>query len=167
MAKVSRNISVKNTEDIADDNGSKKKLPIINRVTIFASVVVLLFITSIGATVYFYLQTVKLKNNPKITAVEQQKEIIDKVSRLMMLPSDEEPTIAQVSDPNALKDQEFFSKSQKGDQILIYQKSKQAILYRPSTDKIVGVSPISVGDGATGDDKNTAANTNAPVPKKP
>src|SRR3989338_4926819 len=57
---------------------------------------------------YFYSQIRVLMNNPQAMA---QKEIIDlvaKVSKLVVLPVGETPTIATVSDPETLKDQAFF-----------------------------------------------------------
>ncbi len=63
----------------------------------------------------------------------------------MILPNGETPTIATVSDPEALKDQVFFVDAQKGDKVLIYSNAKKAILYRPGDDKIITIAPLNTG----------------------
>jgi hypothetical protein len=66
----------------------------------------------------------------------------------MVLPADETPTIATVSDPEKLKDQPFFANAKKGDKVLIFSNSAKAILYSPTEDKIVEVAPINSSAGA-------------------
>lgn len=68
--------------------------------------------------------------------------IISEVGKLVVLPADETPTIATVSDLAPLKGQPFFADAEMGDKVLIFQKAKKAILYRPSTKKIIIVAPI-------------------------
>jgi hypothetical protein len=63
------------------------------------------------------------------------------VGRLYELP-DEAPTLATIVDKEQLQGQEFFNRSQNGDKVLIFPQAKKAILYRPSTKKIVEVAPF-------------------------
>lgn len=72
------------------------------------------------------------------------KRIIDKVSKLYSLPTDEQPTLAQVKDLKKLEGQPFFAKAAEGDYILIYANSKMALLYRESENKLVNVGPITI-----------------------
>lgn len=114
----------------------------------FFVVVVVLLIIAILPSYYFYNRYQKAQNllkNPSALAKEETKQLITNVSRLIVLPSDEEPTIASVVDKNKLKDQPFFKNSENGDKVLIYTKAKKAILYRPATNKIIEVSPITIG----------------------
>jgi len=100
-----------------------------------------------GAGYYYYRQATDLKKNPqKQQAVlqEEAKSLVADVSRLIVLPQDEEPTIATVSDPEKLKDQPFFANAKAGDKVLIYSKAKKAILYDPQNDKIVEVAPLNI-----------------------
>jgi len=92
---------------------------------------------------YFYYQLKVLKTSPQTVAQEEVTSLIAKVSKLYLLPIGEEPTIATVSDPTALKSQTFFNTSIKGDKVLIYTKTGKAILYRPSIDKIIETAPIN------------------------
>lgn len=70
--------------------------------------------------------------------------VVSRVGALMLLPSDETPTVATVSDTNALQDQAFFKNAHVGDVVLMYPKTQKAILYSPSQNKIIEVAPITV-----------------------
>jgi len=108
-------------------------------------IVFIIVIVLLGLSGYFYFQLRNVKNNPNIGIKEEVKSLVDRVSRLYLLPSDEEPTIATVSDPEILKDQSFFNLAKKDDKVLIFTKAGKAVLYRPSIDKIIEVAPIKNG----------------------
>ena len=67
----------------------------------------------------------------------------------MVLPQNEEPTTATVSDTAKLKDQPFFKNAKNGDVVLIYTKAQIAILYDRKIDKIIAVAPINLGTSQT------------------
>jgi hypothetical protein len=113
------------------------------KITIFLTV---LLIFSIGGFI-FILKNTKSKDvgeNSESTLQKTLPEIIAKVGMLMILPLDEEPTMATVSNPEKLKDQAFFANASSGDIVLIYSKAGKAILYNPTENKIVEVSPINL-----------------------
>jgi hypothetical protein len=119
-------------------NKIRKLLPILS---------IVFYLALAGAGYYYYRQATDLKKNPqKQQAVlqEEAKNLVAAVSRLIVLPSDEEPTIATVSDPEKLKDQPFFANAKAGYKVLIYSKAKKAILYDPESDKIVEVAPLNI-----------------------
>ncbi len=101
-----------------------------------------------------------LKQNPQKATEEETKALLDKVGQLIDLPS-EQPTIATVSDLAPLKDQPFFANAQIGDKVLIFTTNKKAILYRPSTNKIIEVAPVNL------DDNNTLNTNSNSAPKTP
>lgn len=77
-----------------------------------------------------------------------QNEVIQlqqRLSSIMELPT-ELPTLATVSDIRKLSNQAFFAHAQNGDKVLIYPLAKKAILYRPSSGKIINVGPIVVDE---------------------
>lgn len=84
-------------------------------------------------------------SNPQAVAQQEQSQLVEQVGKLTDLPKNENPTVATVSDVNKLKDQPFFSNAQNGDKVLIYSQSKQAILYRPSTNKVIQISTVNLG----------------------
>jgi len=112
----------------------------------------ILLIAAIAAGGYIYFQyqqtqqeLSKIKDNPRAIAQQEAKGLVDKVGKLIALPTGEEPTIATVTDVEKLKDQPFFAKAKNGDKVLIFTQAKRAILYRPSIDKIIDVAPVNIG----------------------
>ncbi len=92
-----------------------------------------------------------LNANPQAIIQKQTDAIINAVGQLMTLPTGETPTVATVSDANAAKQQSaFFDNAQNGDKVLMYVKAGEAILYRPSTNKIVLVAPLTLSSSTTG-----------------
>jgi hypothetical protein len=87
-------------------------------------------------------QVASLNANPQSLVQKQTDQLIAKVGKLMQLPSGT-PTVAEVSDAAQAKQQSsFFDNAQNGDRVLMYVKSGEAILYRPSTNKIILVAPL-------------------------
>ncbi len=103
-------------------------------------------VVAVVLAVYFYLQVRDLKKNPNIVAQKEVANLVTKVGRLVVLPEGETPTVATVSDPEALKDQAFFANAVKGDKVLIYAESKKAYLYSVDMDKIIDVAPLNIGN---------------------
>ena len=68
--------------------------------------------------------------------------VLEKISRHIMLPIDENPLIGTIENAGALRrDQPFFAAVEDGDIVLVYQKNARAILYRPKHDILVNVGP--------------------------
>src|SRR3989338_5146219 len=112
--------------------------------------IILLVLTAvgIGTTINFYRQLSELKNNPQISIQKEVKSVVAEISKIMILPVGEDPTVATVADPEKLKGQSFFANAKKDDKVLIYTNAKKAILYRPSERKIVEVAPLNIGQQA-------------------
>ena len=104
-----------------------------------------LFVVSTTVAILYYKEISDLKKDPQKVAEKEIKEIVEKVSRHMILPEGELPTAAVVSDPDILKkDQPFFNNAKKGDRVLIYANALKAILYNPELDKIIEVAPLNI-----------------------
>jgi hypothetical protein len=91
----------------------------------------------IGATVITVL-TLHPSHSSKVL-----KEAKASVGRLMLLPTNEEPTIATVDDKTKLKDKFLAAHANNGDEVLIYTQNQLAIIYRPSIDKIAAVGTVT------------------------
>ncbi len=89
------------------------------------------------------------KSNPDGQARQSNDELISQIGKLIILPQDEKPTIATVSDLTKLRSQPFFAKAETGDKVLIYANAKKAILYRPGTNQIIELAPLN-DDGQAG-----------------
>jgi hypothetical protein len=66
-------------------------------------------------------QVASLNANPQAAVQRQTQSLIATVGKLMKLPQGETPTVA----------------------VLLYSKAGEAILYRPSTNKVILVAPLS------------------------
>lgn len=120
------------------NTGSKSKVLIVVGVVVIALLA--------AAAGFFFYQYMNLKQNPNAVSQETTKRIVQKVSQLYALPKDEEPTIAEVKDKDKLKEQAFFKDASNGDYILIYTKTKIALLYREKENKLMNVGPIAISD---------------------
>lgn len=116
----------------------------------FSKHILIVVIVLLGMnSIWLYTENSKLKANPRIAIQEANNKLISKISELILLPKDETPTIATVTDPEKLKDQPFFAQAKTGDNVLIYTKAKKAVLYNPSEHKIVEVAPLNIGSPET------------------
>jgi len=99
---------------------------------------------------YFAFQYAKTRSelskaqNPEAAAKEEAEDLAKVVGRYLELPQDETPTIATVNDAEKLKEQVFFAEAQNGDKVLVYTNARKAVLYRPSTKKVVEYAPVSL-----------------------
>ena len=132
-------------EETKKGKGSKKKM--------LMKVVMLVVVLGLaGSTWYFWRQNQKLKN-PTEQAKAETDRLVREVGQIYALPTDETPTVATVTDAEKLKAQKFFENAANGDKVLIYTKAKLAILYRPSSRKIINVAPINLGNNSNSSQK--------------
>lgn len=118
----------------------QKKSSLFTMKFLIIGLVLLLLVTSSGSAYFYKKYSTTKKQDP-------QQELIDTiadVSKLMVLPTNETPTLATVSDPEKLKDQAFFAQAKVGDKVLIYTQARKAILYSPSKNMIIEVSPLNI-----------------------
>ena len=113
-----------------------------------SSIIRLLLVLVLAAlpSYYFYhanQQTKQKLNGSTSTNLQTTADVVKQVSRHILLPSGEQPTVATVSDASKVRDQTFFANSASGDKVLIYAQAKKAYLYRPSIDRIIEVAPLA------------------------
>jgi len=83
-------------------------------------------------------------NDPAYTSQSDIDSLVAHVGSLILLPQGEVPTIATVTDLDALKGQAFFANAVVGDKVLMYPKAQEAVLYDPSQDKVIQIAPLTV-----------------------
>ena len=145
-------MSEENNENI--ENQAPKKRMVFSRKTKLMGAVIILVLFIAGGF-YFFSKSKSLKNTQNAVAQNEVANLITAVGKLMELPIGETPTVATVKDKEKLKDQVFFANAQNGDQLLAYSKAMKAILYRPSTNKIIEVMPLVINDTTTKQQTNT------------
>jgi hypothetical protein len=99
----------------------------------------------VAVSIYAYENYVRKGTSDEVS--QNTSEILAKVGRIMVIPKDEVPTVATVTDKSKLSGQLFFKKAENGDKLLIFASLKEAILYRPSTNQIVNVAPLNEDPG--------------------
>ena len=126
----------------------KKKLGL---KTILRVVVILALMGFAGWSFFKYQkaqETVDKLSNPEAqqeAIAKEREDILAKVGKLMILPEDEEPTVASVDDAEVLSQyQPFFRNASNGDKVILYVKSGKSIIYSPEKNIIVNVGTISV-----------------------
>jgi len=111
---------------------------------------VLLFVGAAGYLGLDYYKTQKelseFQGNAEAVAIKEKNDLLKKVGRIALLPQDEDPTIATVTDAFKLKGQKFFSQAENDDKVIIFPKAQRAILYRPGLNKVIESAPISIQD---------------------
>lgn len=127
--------------------GQKKKMFI--RFIVYLT---LLALVVFAAWSFYGYQEAK-KKLLKLSTVEGQQEVqqreidelLAQLKRHMLLPEDEQPTIATVTDIDELKGQQpFFEKASNGDKVVIYVNNHKAIIYSPEKDMIINVGTLVV-----------------------
>jgi hypothetical protein len=136
-------------QQTADSKQPKKKLKLLSaKLHVPAKVSTIIIILLAVFSIFMFLQyrEAKAKLNPTVAVAKQTTDLVGKVGKLIILPNGETPTIATVKDAAKLASQPFFTNAKDGDKVLVYNKEKRAILYRPSTNQLVNVSTVTTGD---------------------
>lgn len=142
LLRLGKNIKVSNRIDKPAKNKENKEM-LKRKLLIILIILIVIGLLGYGLAYYFYQQYKSLKS-PEEQLKKETAEVVAAVSELMYLPEGETPTLATVLDKEKLKDQPFFKNAENGDKVLIFTREMKAILYRPSTNKIIEVMPISM-----------------------
>jgi len=124
---------------------SKKKMSKVLR-----NILIVLFVVFVGFGIYAaldnagYVKALKLALQiQKQTALSKEdKAVLNQLKKIMVLPEDINPTMAVITDVEALKKQQpgFFADVKNGDRLIIYPT--QAIVFDAAANKIIKVGPI-------------------------
>lgn len=91
----------------------------------------------------------KLENNTSQVSpnADEAQKLTGEIGKYIELPN-EAPTVVTVADANKVKGQTFFVAAQDGDKVLLFAKAGKAILYRPSTKKVIEMASINLDQQA-------------------
>lgn len=76
---------------------------------------------------------------------DEVQTYLEKIQSMVIVPTDEAPTLATVVATDALREQAFFRFVELQDKLFLYDASRIAILYRPSEQKIVNMAYLFEG----------------------
>jgi len=138
------------------------------RMYVIALVVLLLML---GGGYYGWMKYQEMYNSPAAqeqaaaaAADAEKKEVLEKLSKLMVLPEGD-PVLFKVSDQEQMrKQQAFFKDTMNDDVLLVFQQSSKAIIYRPSTNLVVNVGPINFDQNQEA--AKTTTNTTVTTPEE-
>lgn len=103
----------------------------------------ILFVVFFGASLFFWNQSLKKEANSEMTKKNKFSDTVMKVSKIFLLPANEIPQITEIDDLSTLDTNPFFAHAEIKDEVLIYLKAKEAILYRPSTNMVIEVATLN------------------------
>lgn len=105
---------------------------------------ILVIVLVIFLVIFLIFENRNLKHSREESSSSDEIEsVLESLGAHMLLPINETPTLATVTDSTALRSEPFFSKSKNGDKVVVYQDAKKAILYRPDLDIIIEVAPLT------------------------
>lgn len=119
------------------------------------AVFIFIIILALAVGAFLLNDALNKKKNPSAPNIpadeaKERTDILAKVSKLMLLPSGDEPVIATIKDAPALIAQEpFYGGAQNGDKLLIYPQLRKAIIYSPERNIIVNAGPVFYDNQAT------------------
>jgi len=120
------------------------------RQTAVKPLILLVIALTVGIFVTSYFAFVR--QSPIVNAPGSNNgDLLSTVSRHYILPTDEVPAQATITDQSKVSSA-FQGKAKNGDRLLIYQKNKQAVIYRPSVDRVVNVVPVQIDTPQGGTD---------------
>lgn len=70
------------------------------------------------------------------------KKLSAEVNKVYLLPGDEVPQVAVLSDLAPVAGQPFFARAEVGDVVLLYPNLKRVVLWRPHAKQIVEISAL-------------------------
>ncbi len=133
-------------------------------VKIFFGLIAVVGVTAVGVITFLRQNPSVLGSSKVTTAGDPQKELdqlVAEIKKVMILPGDEVPTLATVSEAEKLSSQTFFKNAQNGDKVLIYKKVRKAILWRPSARLIIEVGTVTSNEKPVSPDSSANNETDA------
>ena len=127
--------------EVVESQGSKSSY-------IYIAIIVVVIITAVVLMVMdkfkpMQEQQMIQKQQQNNAPLDDTEKLISRVSELIVVKKDEQPTVATVQNADLLKvdNPDFYKNAVNGDRLIIW--SDKAVLYSTSEDKLLAVMPIS------------------------
>ena len=144
----------------------------------FRKIICTILIIALGVSLFFVSVALYKEKNKKLSLddieslqKEQINNVLTEISKHMVLPKDEQPTVATIANVDELKKQmPFFDKAQNGFKVIVYKE--KAILFDPANNIIVDVAPVvqqkedELQQNINISNENDSSNENADVKPK-
>ena len=132
------------TKQIKERTALKKKNRLFKPILIIIIIILVLFGGYFSLNQLGYIKAMKLALDiQKKTALSKEdQKLLNQVKQCIMLPEDINPTMAEITDVEALRKSQptFFATAENGQHLIIY--SDQAIIFDTKINKIVKVGPV-------------------------
>lgn len=129
--------------EISQDIKSQKS-PITVKRLLTIILIIAIFVVGVGAGYMVYNKLLETNSEKEETIDKQVTEILDELSKIILLPEDETPTVISIMDVEQLKreNEKFYKDAVNGDILIIY--SDKAIVFRRREKKIINVAPVFI-----------------------
>lgn len=107
---------------------------------IIIGVVAVLVLISGG---YYLGSSKQTANNADAVIAKEATDLVSRVGLIMELPA-EVPAVATIIDEGKIRNEPFFVGAKNGDKILVFVQAQKLIIYRPSTNKIINSTTLSL-----------------------
>lgn len=151
------------TLNLSDEKPQKVKVATKFPKTLKTLIFLIIFAAAIAGSIIYIA-----KNHPTLIGLSENTQEKDKkdlestielVSKLMLLPEDEVPRLATITDADLRNGDLFYKNAQNGDKILIYTNAKKAVLYRPATNKIIEIGTVNLKEEIDVSEEPTATDS--------
>lgn len=131
------------------ESDSTSRPPLARRILRFVARYSLIIIVICAIGFYELGRSSVYSEHPELSGQDQASAILAKVGALIQLPAGETPTMATINDAASAKQaQPFLANAENGDVLIVYPNAQTALLYRPSTNKLIAVGTVDNSSGA-------------------
>ena len=121
--------------------GIKKKMPKALKIVLALIIIIGVCALILWQTGYLQAFKIALQIQKQQQVIAEDAKVLKQLGKIMALPEDVQPTMAIITDIDALKEgQPFFADAKNGDRLIIYPEI--AIVYDYKANKIVKVGPV-------------------------
>jgi hypothetical protein len=113
-----------------------------NKLIIIAFAALFVVLAAIPSVYYYSKYQTLSKKVQESTGQDDVKALVAKVSRHVLLPEGEVPTVLTVTDKEKSTSKQFFANAKNGDKVLVYMNAKKAFLYDTVFDRILEIGPV-------------------------